>query len=78
MTIMARSCGLKPGVFVHTMGDAHIYVDHVEGLKKQLKRQPLELPSLDIPTKDIDDYIFEDIKLCNYQHHDFIKFPISV
>jgi thymidylate synthase len=79
LTIMiARECGLTPRHFVHTLGDAHIYLNHVEGLKMQLERQPLPLPRLRLADKPTLAMTFEDIALENYQHHPFIKFPVAV
>jgi thymidylate synthase len=78
MTMVASECGLTPGIFVHTMGDAHIYLNHVEGLKLQLQRTPGELPRLKLPRKNVLDYKFEDINLIGYQPAAFIKFPIAV
>jgi len=78
MSMMAQQCDLTPGIFVHTLGDAHIYLNHVDGLKEQLKRTPKPLPQVKIAEKDIFDITFEDIKLENYQHEAFIKFPIAV
>ena len=78
MTMIAQQCGLTPGVFVHTIGDCHIYSNHVEGLKKQLTRNPYKLPSVHIANKPIDGIAFEDITLCDYRHHPFLRFEISV
>jgi len=78
MTMVAAECGLTPGIFVHTLGDAHIYLNHVEGLKLQLERTPTALPQLEIPKKKVLEYTFEDFKLINYQPAAFIKFPIAV
>ena len=78
MTMVAQECGLKPGIFVHTLGDAHVYLNHLEGLKLQLERTPTALPRLDIPRKNVLDYKFEDFKLIGYQPAAFIKFPIAV
>jgi len=78
MTMMAQECGLVPGIFVHTLGDAHVYLNHVEGLNIQLKRTPSALPRLEIPKKNVLDYTFEDFKLIGYQPAAFIKFPIAV
>ena len=86
--IIAQQTGLKPGEFAHTIIDAHIYVadkdsssanfDHLEGLKKQLKREPLPLPQLKIADKPIDELTFDDFELINYQHYDKIKFEVAV
>lgn len=78
MHMIAQECDLKPGIFTHTLGDAHIYVNHIEGLKEQLKRAPRALPALKIAKKSFWDLRFEDFTLENYQHHDFIKFKIAV
>jgi thymidylate synthase len=78
MSMMAQECGLVPGVFTHTLGDAHIYQNHIEGLKTQLEREPLPLPRLRLAAKPTLALAFDDIELCDYQHHPFIKFPIAV
>ncbi len=78
MTMIAQECKLRPGIFVHTLGDAHIYTNHIEGLKTQLQRTPKALPEIKIADKPALALTFNDIELCNYQHHPFIKFPISV
>ena len=78
LSMVAHECGLIPGVFVHTLGDAHIYLNHVEGLKEQLQRTPKKLPHLELANKKTLDYVFEDIKLVGYTHDPFIKFPIAV
>ncbi|MEK9132836.1 MAG: thymidylate synthase [Patescibacteria group bacterium] len=78
MMMMATECKLVPGIFTHTIGDAHIYLNHVEGLKEQFKRDPLPLPKLRIAEKSFWDLQFEDFSLEDYRHHKFIKFPIAV
>jgi len=78
LTIVAQRTGLTPGVFVHTLGDAHIYLDHVEGLQKQLEREPFERPSIRVADKPIDELQLEDIELIDYQHHPRIRFAIAV
>lgn len=78
LMLVARECSLTPGVFIHTLGDAHIYLNHVEGLKLQLTREPYPLPRVEIADKPLDDVQFEDIRLLDYQHHPFIKFDVSV
>jgi thymidylate synthase len=78
MTMMANECGLTPGVFTHVLGDAHIYLNHVDGLKEQLKRTPGSLPEVEISHKPLLELTFDDIKLLNYQPQSFIKFPIAV
>ncbi|MBI2559024.1 thymidylate synthase [Candidatus Woesearchaeota archaeon] len=78
--MVAQATGLKPGEFVHTLGDAHIYHNHFEQVKEQLKRNPLPLPSLRLnpEIKNIDDFKMEDIKLENYQFHPPIKAEMAV
>ena len=78
LIMVAQECGLIPGFFIHTLGDAHIYSNHIEGVKTQLEREPLSLPSVQIAKKSLTDIQFEDIQLNDYSHHDFIKFPIAV
>jgi thymidylate synthase len=76
--MMAAECGLEPGDFVHTLGDAHVYKNHVEGLRIQLERKPLPLPRVVLAKKALDAMRFEDVELVGYEHHPFIKFPIAV
>ncbi len=78
MTLIANACHLIPGVFTHTLGDAHIYDNHIDGLKQQLKRSPKKLPQIKVAAKPVFDICFEDIELYNYQHAPFIKFPLAV
>jgi thymidylate synthase len=78
MSMVARECKLEPGIFTHTLGDAHIYLNHVEGLLNQLQRQPRLLPRLEIADKPVWEQRFEDFQMHNYDPHPFIKFPISV
>lgn len=78
MHMIAQECGLIAGIFTHTLGDAHIYLNHVEGLRQQLKRKPLPLPTLRVADKPFGELEFEDFTLENYQHHEFIKFPVAV
>lgn len=77
-TLIANECGLQPGYFIHTLGDAHIYVNHIDGLKKQLSRAPYPLPTIRIAKKPLDQIAFEDIELDNYRHHPFIRFKVAV
>ncbi len=78
LSMIAQECDLVPGIFVHTLGDAHIYLNHIDGLNIQLKRSPQLLPQLKIAQKKFFDLTFEDIELINYQHDAFIKFPIAI
>jgi thymidylate synthase len=75
---IAQETNLKPGTFAHTIVDAHIYENHIEGLKEQLKREPGALPQLEITDKPIDELQFEDFNLKNYNPQDPIKFPVAV
>ena len=78
--MVAQVTGLKPGTFVHTLGDAHIYLNNVEQVKLQLTREPKSLPTMAInpDVKNIDDFKFEDFSLENYEAHPHIKGAISV
>ena len=78
--MMAQVCGYKPGVFVHTLGDAHIYLNHLEQVNTQLQRTPYPLPIMCInpDVKDIFSFQYEDFPLENYQCHPTIKGVISV
>ena len=78
LSMIAQECHLTPGIFVHTLGDAHVYLNHVDGLKVQLERTPKALPELKLVNKPLFEITFEDIKILNYQHDAFIKFPIAV
>ena len=78
--MMAQVCGLKPGEFVHTLGDTHIYLNHIEQVKLQLTREPRALPRMEInpDVKSIFDFKYEDFTLCDYNPHPHIKGAISV
>lgn len=78
--MMAQVCGLKPGEFVHTLGDTHVYKNHFEQVKLQLSREPRPLPTMKInpEVKNIFDFKFEDFTLENYDPHPGIKAPIAV
>ncbi|HEY4240056.1 MAG TPA: thymidylate synthase [Kofleriaceae bacterium] len=78
LAMVAQECKLVPRHFVHVIGDAHIYLNHVEGVKTQLAREPLPLPTLVLADKPVLALRYEDIRLENYQHHAFIKFPVAV
>jgi thymidylate synthase len=76
--MIAQECELRPRHFVHTLGDAHIYLNHVEGVQLQLSRAPLPPPRLVLAPKKTLDLAYDDIRLEGYQHHPFIKFPVAV
>ena len=78
--MMAAVCGLEPGEFIHTFGDAHIYLDHVDLVKEQLSREPRKLPKLLIKRKvdTITDYKYEDFEVVDYDPWPAIKGKVSV
>ena len=80
LQMMAQVTGLKAGDFVHTLGDAHIYTNHLEQVKLQLTREPLPLPSMNInpDIKDIFSFKYSDFELINYESHPHIKGDVSV
>jgi thymidylate synthase len=78
--MVAQVCGLKPGDFVHTFGDAHLYSNHMEQTDLQLSREPHPLPQMKI-NPDIDNifnFCFEDFEVIHYEHHPHIKAPVAV
>ncbi|RNC80070.1 MAG: thymidylate synthase [Balneola sp.] len=75
---IAQEVGLEPGFFAHTIVDAHIYVNHVDGLKEQLTRTPRALPTLKIANKPVDDLTYEDFTLENYDPDPVIRFEVAV
>jgi thymidylate synthase len=78
--MVAQVVGLKPGDFVHTLGDAHIYSNHFEQAKLQLSREPKKLPAMKInpDVKDIFAFTFEDFELVGYEADQHIKAPVAV
>ena len=78
--MMAQVTGLKPGEFVHTLGDAHLYSNHIEQTKEQLSRTPYKLPEMHLNphVTDIFDFKFEDFELVGYECHPHIKAPVAV
>ncbi len=78
--MMAQICGLQAGEFVHTLGDAHLYLNHLDQAKLQLEREPYPLPTLKLNKNihDIDGFSYDDIEILDYQHHPHISAPISV
>lgn len=78
--MVAQVCDLQLGDFVHTLGDAHIYSNHMEQVKEQLSRTPRALPSMRINpvVKDIFSFKFEDFTLENYDPYPAIKAPVAV
>jgi thymidylate synthase len=78
--MIAQVTGLKPGEFIHTLGDTHLYVNHLEQAKLQLTREPKKLPTLWLnpEIKNIFDFTYEDIKVLNYDPHPHIKADVAV
>jgi thymidylate synthase len=78
--MVAQVCDLQPGTFVHTLGDAHIYLNHIDQVKLQLTREPMSLASMIInpAVKDINGFRYEDFKLEGYEAHPHIKGAIAV
>jgi thymidylate synthase len=78
LAMLAQETGKRPRYFIHTLGDAHIYTNHLDGVREQLTREPLPLPALRLAAKPLFDLRFDDIVLDDYRHHPFIKFPVAV
>lgn len=79
LSMVAQLTNYKPGRFIHTFGDAHIYLDHIEQMKEQVSREPRALPLLQIaPQKDIDSYTKDDFTILGYNPHPAIKGNVSV
>ena len=77
--MIASVADLGVGDFVHSLGDTHIYLNHLVQVDEQLSREPHQLPKIEINKKDnLFDYNFEDFKLIDYNSHPFISAPIAV
>ncbi|HLR16497.1 MAG TPA: thymidylate synthase [Alcanivoracaceae bacterium] len=78
--MMAQVCGLEPGDFVHTLGDAHLYSNHLEQADEQLQRTPSALPQLRLnpDVKDLFAFTYEDIEILNYEPQAHIKAPVAI
>jgi len=78
--MIAQVCNLEPGEFVHTLGDAHLYHNHFEQAREQLSREPRSLPTMRInpERRVIDDFVFEDFELVDYDPHPHIKAKVAV
>lgn len=78
--MIAQVCGLQPGEFIHTFGDAHIYNNHFEQLELQLSREPRPLPTMHLnpDVKNIFDFTYDDFTLVNYDPHPHIKGIVAV
>jgi thymidylate synthase len=78
--MIAQVCGYKPGEFVHTFGDAHLYLNHLQQAELQLSRDPFPLPQMKL-NRSVDnlfEFQFQDFELVNYQYHPKIAAPIAV
>jgi thymidylate synthase len=81
LTLMvAQVTGLKPGDFVHTFGDLHLYSNHVEQAKLQLSREPRPLPQMKVnpARRELAEFVYEDFELVGYDPHPAIKAPVAV
>ena len=78
--MMAQVCDLEPGDFIHTLGDAHLYLNHLEQVETQLAREPYQLPRMRLnpEVRDLFAFRFEDFELLDYQCHPHIKAPVAV
>ena len=78
--MIAQVTDLQPGDFVHTFGDVHIYLNHLEQVNTQLSREPLSLPQMNLnpDRRDLFDFRYEDFELVNYECHPVIRAPIAV
>jgi len=78
--MVAQVCDLEPGEFVHTFGDAHLYLNHLEQTELQLSRECRPLPTMKInpAVKDIFAFTYEDFELLNYDPHPHIKAPVAI
>lgn len=78
--MIAQVCDLEPGEFIHTLGDAHLYSNHLEQVELQLSREPYPLPTLKLnpEIKDLFDFTYEDIEIVDYQCHPHIKGAVAV
>lgn len=74
---ISQELGIEPGTFSHYIGNLHIYEDQYGMEQEQLKREPYELPQVSIQSRECTSLEFEDFKLFNYQHHPFIKYPVT-
>ncbi len=78
--MIAHVCDLKYGEFIHTLGDAHIYMNHIDQVNEQLSRKPKKLPKIKInpSVKDIFNFKYEDFSLEEYDPYPLIKAPVAV
>jgi thymidylate synthase len=80
LMMVAQVTGLKPYEFIHTFGDVHIYINHLDQIKEQISRKPKDLPIMKINPhiKNINGFVYEDFELVNYEAHPHIKGKVAV
>ncbi|MEC8678688.1 MAG: thymidylate synthase [Candidatus Margulisiibacteriota bacterium] len=78
LMMLAQECNLTPRYFIHTIGDAHLYTNHLDGVKEQLTRSPKARPTVTIAKKPFFELEYEDFNLNDYVHDEFIKFEVAV
>ena len=80
LMMLAQVTGLKPGTFIHTTQDTHIYLDQIDAVREQLMREPRQLPRLKMnaDVKDIFKFVPDDFGLEGYDPHPFIKIPVGI
>ena len=78
--MMAHITNLKPGDFVHTMGDTHVYLNHIEALKEQVERKPRKCPTIHIvkPATTLEDFTYQHFQLNDYDPHPAVKMEMAV
>ena len=78
--MVAQVCNLEPGEFIWTGGDCHLYSNHIEQAREQIRREPLKLPRLELDSdvESIDEFKYSSIRILDYEHHPHIPAPISV
>ena len=78
--MVAQVTDLEPGEFVHTLGDAHLYLNHLEQADTQLEREPFPLPRMELnpDVESIFEFTYDDFTLVGYEHHPLIRAPIAV
>ncbi|HEY6563830.1 MAG TPA: thymidylate synthase, partial [Pirellulaceae bacterium] len=77
---VAQACNLRPGEFIHTLGDAHLYLSHLDQAREQLRREPRRLPTLELnpTTRSVFDLTYEDVRLLDYDPHPAIRAAVAV
>ena len=78
--MLAQVCGLKPGDFIHVLGDTHVYLNHISALQEQLTREPRDFPKITLnpEVKNIEDFKMEDIKITDYDPYPAISMEMAV